>query len=260
MTAGQSPDPDPFPEAMPPKNDEQCVEGHKVHSRENAKQKIDPEIPPGATIYHRSTLFFYDFLVHGLSNRFVWRCPTRHLKKLYQEQLSANHLEIGIGSGRFLRSSARDCKFNRLAIADVNPECLAYASKILEPWRPQTLQLNLLDPLFASGHQANRFDSIGINYVLHCLATTWKNKLAICDSLVTNMLNPGGVLFGSTLFPGLNEHYLSRRLMKTYQRKRIFHNAEDDPTGFSQWAENRYPGSTFQQAGCAMLFIIRSNT
>jgi hypothetical protein len=44
-------------------------------------------------------LSIYDVLVHGLSSRFAWRCPTQQLIELYRTNLSGNHLEAGVGTG-----------------------------------------------------------------------------------------------------------------------------------------------------------------
>ncbi len=50
-------------------------------------------------VYTPFTLSIYDALVHGLSNRFAWRCPTERLIALYRDSLSRNHLETGVGTG-----------------------------------------------------------------------------------------------------------------------------------------------------------------
>ena len=49
-------------------------------------------------IYTPLMLSFYDRLVHGLSNRFAWRCPTERLLDLYRNSLSSRHLEAGVGT------------------------------------------------------------------------------------------------------------------------------------------------------------------
>jgi hypothetical protein len=59
-------------------------------------------------------LSIYDVLVHGPSNRFAWRCPTRRLLDLYRANLSADHLEAGAGAGFFL-DRAGPLRFDRLA-------------------------------------------------------------------------------------------------------------------------------------------------
>ena len=49
-------------------------------------------------IYTPLMLSFYDRLVHGLSNRFAWRCPTERMIDLYRNNLSSRHLEAGVGT------------------------------------------------------------------------------------------------------------------------------------------------------------------
>ena len=53
-------------------------------------------------IYTTFMLSFYDWLVHGLSNRFAWRCPTERIIGLYRYNLSSRHLEAGVGTGFFI--------------------------------------------------------------------------------------------------------------------------------------------------------------
>ena len=50
-------------------------------------------------IYTTAILSIYDLLVHGLSNHVAWRCPTWRITELYRANLSANHLEAGVGTG-----------------------------------------------------------------------------------------------------------------------------------------------------------------
>src|SRR5574338_135069 len=81
-------------------------------------------------IYTPCMLSFYDVLVHGLSNRFAWRCPTERLRDLYRANLSPNHLEAGVGTGFFLdQAGAR--RFDRLALLDINRHCLDRAGRRL---------------------------------------------------------------------------------------------------------------------------------
>jgi hypothetical protein len=53
-------------------------------------------------IYTPSMMSIYDLLVHGVSNHLAWRCTTGKLLDLYRANLSANHLESGVGTGYFL--------------------------------------------------------------------------------------------------------------------------------------------------------------
>ncbi|MEC9092472.1 MAG: class I SAM-dependent methyltransferase [Planctomycetota bacterium] len=211
------------------------------------------KLPEGAKVYTRTTLAFYDFLVHFVSNRLIWGCPTQRLIDHGTTHLTEDHLEIGIGSGKQLCHSAKKRKFHRLVIADVNPDCLQVACQTLRQFGPATLEVDLMD-LDLRGHSP--FRSIGLNYVLHCLPLDMEEKLAICDRLFEYGLRPGGVLFGATLFSHRGQSWVSRLLMKAYNRKKVFSNETDCPSRFHQWCVQRASSFHFQKIGCVGFFAV----
>jgi hypothetical protein len=93
--------------------------------------------PPEATavaaayaVYTPLMLRVYDRLVHGISNRFAWRCPTERLLDLYRTNLSLRHLEAGVGTGFFIDRANRP-RFDYLALLDINRHCLARSAERL---------------------------------------------------------------------------------------------------------------------------------
>lgn len=65
---------------------------------------ISPEqIAAGHAIYTKRTLQVYNFVVLGISNYFIWKCPTKHIVAHYNRNVSANHLDVGVGTGYFLK-------------------------------------------------------------------------------------------------------------------------------------------------------------
>src|SRR5215204_7263013 len=54
----------------------------------------------GQAIYNPATLALYNIVVLGISNRLIWRCPTRHILQLYNQHATDNHLDVGVGTGR----------------------------------------------------------------------------------------------------------------------------------------------------------------
>jgi hypothetical protein len=60
-------------------------------------------------------LSFYDRLVHGLSNRLAWRCPSDRLLALYRDNLSNHQLEAGVGTGFFIDRADR-ASFEQLTL------------------------------------------------------------------------------------------------------------------------------------------------
>ena len=97
-------------------------------------------------IYTPFMLSFYDRLVHGLSNRFAWRCPTERLLDLYRDNLSSRHLEAGVGTGFFI-DRADPGGFEQLTLLDINRHCLARSAQRLARYQPLLCEANLLAPI-----------------------------------------------------------------------------------------------------------------
>lgn len=212
-------------------------------------------IEAGQAVYTRRTLALYDFLVLGLSNRFIWRCPTRRIEAHYATWLSANHLDVGVGTGYFLDRCRFPSPKPRVALMDLNPQALGHAAARIARYRPWIHRHNVLDPVDL---QVPKFDSIGINYLLHCLPGSIAAKAVALDNLRA-LLNPGGVLFGSTLLQGgVRRGALATRLMRTYNRRGIFSNAGDDLDGLERELRRRFRDASVEVIGCAALFSGRA--
>ena len=57
---------------------------------------MDEDVKAGQAAYTPLTLKVYDWFVLGFSNRYLWRCPTSELEALYDRNVSAHHLDIGV--------------------------------------------------------------------------------------------------------------------------------------------------------------------
>jgi SAM-dependent methyltransferase len=201
-------------------------------------------------IYTPVMLSVYDLLVHGLSNRFAWRCPTRRLLDLYRAHLSTDHLEAGVGTGFFLdRASA--ARFGRLALVDINRHCLDRAGRRLARFDPTLHQANLLAPVELD---APPFASVGLTYVLHCLPGRMSEKLTAVDHLRPLMGN-GAVLFGATILGrGVAANRAARALLDLYNAKGVFNNRDDDLASLSEGLRRRFDTVEIEQEGCVALF------
>ena len=186
---------------------------------------ITPEqIESAHAIYTRRNLSFYDLVVLGLSNRFIWRCPTPRLLAHYNQHVTANHLDVGVGTGYFLHRCQFATPTPRIALMDLNPVSLAYAAERTARYQPETYRQNVLDPITA---RIANFDSVGINYLLHCLPGSLTMKAVVFDHLQA-VMNPGATVFGSTLLQGgVVKSSLAQGLMNVYNQKGIFSNQAD---------------------------------
>jgi len=212
------------------------------------------QIFAGQAVYTRRVLSGYDFFVLGISNRWLWRCPTRRLELHYRAHLSANHLDVGVGSGYFLDR----CKFPtpspRLALMDMNEAALAYAAGRVSRYHPQCYVRSALAPIALD---TPGFDSIGVNYLLHCLPGRMPEKAVVFDHL-RPLMRPGAVLFGATLVQGDAPRNLpARRLMAFYNRKGIFSNTADTLDALTLELSLRFENVQVELVGCAALFAAR---
>ena len=97
------------------------------------------QVAAGQAVYTKRTLGFYDFVVLGVSNRFIWKAPTKRLEEHYDRHVSANHLDVGVGTGYFLDRCRFPSPAPRVALMDLNPETLEFASRRIARTAPRPI-------------------------------------------------------------------------------------------------------------------------
>jgi hypothetical protein len=205
-------------------------------------------------IYTPLMLSFYDLLVHGLSNRFAWRCPTQKLIELYRDALSTNHLEAGVGTGFFVDRAGR-AAFERLVLLDINRHCLETAGRRLARFKPELWEASLLDPI---PYSAAPFDSVGLTYVLHCLPGSMTEKFKVIDHLQPLMAKRA-VLFGATILGrGIAPNGAARALLALYNAKGVFNNLVDDEVALESGLRQRFDDVQIERQGLVALFRARN--
>ncbi len=209
-------------------------------------------IAAAQSLYTKPLLAVYDWLLLGLYCRFVWRCPSSHMLELYNRHVSVNHLDVGVGTGYFLDR----CKFPtanpRLALMDLNRNCLEVSGKRLARYKPSVYQKNVLD---AININTPGFDSIGMMNLLHCLPGNIKSKGVVFENLRA-LLNPNGVVFGSTfLYGGVQRSLLATYTLHLTNRWGLMTNMEDDLEGLKAILARHFADSIVQVTGCVALFV-----
>ncbi len=209
------------------------------------------QVEAGHRLYTKPVLALYDLFVAGFSNRVVWKCPTRSILSLYNRCITGNHLEVGPGTGFYLDRCEFPQPVQRIVLADLNPHCLEWASRRIARYHPSTIQANALKPLEIKNPG---FDSVGINYVLHCLPGTMQTKGEVFANLKA-VLNPDGVLFGSTvLSEGVPRGRLAKTFMEIYNSRGVFSNTGDDLDGLRSQLSKYFSRYGVETAGCVALF------
>ncbi|MCV0423839.1 MAG: class I SAM-dependent methyltransferase [Roseibium sp.] len=206
---------------------------------------------PGYAIYSKTSLAIYDTLVLGLSNRFIWRCPSQYLTALYNRKLTDNHLDIGVGTGYFLDKATFPVAAPKVTLMDPNNECLEKAAGRIARYNPTRVKADALVPWPGT---LGAFGSIGVNYVLHCLPGTMADKAVLFDCLKPHLAEEGTV-FGSTILQGdVPRSAFARKLMKIYNGKGVFSNENDTRESLETELSHRFKNVDIEMMGCVALF------
>ncbi|MFY1668661.1 class I SAM-dependent methyltransferase [Plantactinospora sp. WMMB334] len=214
------------------------------------------EVIAGQAVYNRLVLAGYDAFVLAFSCRLVWRCDKRHMLDNYQRNIGGRHVELGAGTAYFPDRCRFPVDRPELTLVDLNPTVLRVSAARVARHRPTVVRADVLQPLpFGDGtFQAGQQDSVGANFLLHCLPGTWAEKSAVFDNAAA-ALRPGGRFFGSTILSsGVRVSAAARRLMKVYNAKGIFHNADDDLAGLRWQLDQRFTDIQLTVRGCVALF------
>jgi len=207
----------------------------------------------GQAVYSRWTLQLYDLYVLGLSCRLAWRCPAGALLAHYDAHVSGGHLDVGVGSGFFLDRCRFPVARPEVVLLDLNEASLAFAARRIARLAPRTCRADVLQPLPL--HE--RFDSIGLGFLLHCLPGDLPYKARALAHLAA-VLSPTGVLFGSTILSaGVRHNRLGAALIDLYNRKGIFNNRSDSAAGLQAVLDASFAEVSLTVRGAVALFSAR---
>jgi hypothetical protein len=174
----------------------------------------------------------------------------------YEGHVGSRHLDVGVGTGWFLDKCMWPVARPQITLLDLNENSLSAASNRIRRYAPATVQANVLDPVDLGDA---RFDSVGANFLFHCLPGRLEEKAAVVVSNLRPYLESGGVLFGSTILGrGVSHNLLGRRLMRLYNRKRIFSNLEDDRDGLERGLASELTQVEIEVVGAVALFAGRA--
>lgn len=212
-------------------------------------------VEAGQAVYSKKVLLVYDFWVLGFSNSLLWKCPTKVLKNEFVKNASLNHLDIGVGTGYYLEKCLVGAE-RRLALLDLNLNSLGAAASRVKHIKTETYHANILETL---EFQCDKFDSVSLNFLLHCLPGTLTEKSIVFNNIIP-YLNDGAVVFGSTILgEGTEAGFLAKKLMSIYNKKRIFDNAKDNLNDLLSSLNFYFSEVDVQVIGCVALFTAKYN-
>ncbi|SHN08246.1 class I SAM-dependent methyltransferase [Actinacidiphila paucisporea] len=211
-------------------------------------------IEAAAESYRRPMLAAYDMFVLGMMSRFMWRCPRGRMLAHYDRQVGATHLDIGPGTGWFLDKCRFPVKSPSITLVDLNEVVLSTAAHRISRYRPEIRVGDAFKP-FDLGTE--RFDSVGMNFLLHCLPGTMRQKSVVFDH-VTPYLRPGARVFGSTVL-GTGPHHTARsgKLLAKLNRSEVFSNLDDRLEDLDEQLRARFTDVETVRTGAVCLFAAR---
>lgn len=216
----------------------------------------DLNTQPGASVYSPIILKLYDLGVLGLSNRFVWECPTKTvLLPFYREHLGLRHLDVGVGTGYYL-AHAGLTKSHQIGLLDLNENSLRTAAAQVKEAQVRTFMRDIMLPLAEPADTG--YDSISLFYLLHCLPGTMDEK----ETAIANLrryLSKDGVLYGATILGDEAVHNpMGRFALKLYNEKGIMHNMADTLGGLQRMLRRQFQNVQVQQHNKVALFVARN--
>ena len=215
--------------------------------------KWETEINRAVRPYSAPVLFFYDMGVYRVWNPFIWKCPSCYIEEHYKRYVASTHLEAGCGTGYLPhrcnpvenQSGKQSLKQWKLTLLDYSPGSLTWAARRLKRFKPHTIRHNLFLPIPAARHP---FESISLNYVLHCLPGSFTEKEKVIAHL-KEILAPEGVLFGSTILGrGVPLSNAARVILALYNALGSFHNDHDTVEGLTKALSK-----SFRQVSCRVI-------
>jgi hypothetical protein len=217
--------------------------------------------------YNPLILWVYDVFVQILTNSFWWRCPTKTvLVPFFVSNTSSKHMDVGVGTGYFLRQKldhelkklTKDSDATpwpqKLTLVDFHSQCLRKAvNRIQEdaPIRPDTVVANILEPIPL---KAQKFDSISLMYVLHCIPVPPGTKALVFANLKP-FLSDEGTFFGSTVLgKGVQHNLIGGFLMWLYNYIGMFGNWDDGAEEFLKPLREHFGVVESEIVGTVLLF------
>ncbi|CAI7639531.1 unnamed protein product [Penicillium bialowiezense] len=164
----------------------------------------------GASVYSPFTLSLYDILVLGLTNSFIWSCPTRTVQlPFFKAFIGRRHLDIGPGTGYYL-ANGNIPKDTQVSLMDLNPSSLEFAKQRLGRPDVQTVQADITQPI----QSTQLYDSISIFFVIHCLPGPAESKMQLFTNLKP-LLAENGTIYGTTVLgKDIRHNWLGRILIR----------------------------------------------
>lgn len=206
----------------------------------------------GVRIYRPLLLSIYDFLIMRVLTVYVWRCPAFHYTNLYRDFMSRNHADIGVGTGYVLDRCEYEPGEVRIALFDLQRNCLEYTARRIARFEPEIYQCDALEPIRVG---AGSFDSIALGGILHCIPGDMAEKGIVFDS-IKPLMHSRTKVFGYTILnQGIHKTRLSKATYFILQKLKVINGLNDSATQLTKELEMRFTSVEVKVIGCVAIFV-----
>lgn len=140
----------------------------------------------------------------------------------YREYITNRHLDLGVGTGYLLKRCLNGISSPDVTISDLSYDSIRFARKALSLYNPRAYISNVLEPFPLEA----KFDSIGINYLFHCLPGDTKTRGNVFRHVKT-VLSDNGTVFGTTILGDEAYNFITRLFLDFYNDTGAFNNQND---------------------------------
>lgn len=213
---------------------------------------FDSETNVSQRYFNPLLLTMYDFFLYKFISKYIWGCSTELLIQRYKHYVGLKHLEVGTGTGHLMDKCNPDTI--HLDLMDLSRACLNKSSKRLKRYTPVMIRHNILEKPI---EEDKRYDSIGINYVMHCVAGDFTTK-SIAFGNLKKLLKDDGVIFGSTVMQTNQSSLVARIFMTLLNRIGIFNNSGDTFTDLKNALKHhfKYVAVCISNHSSVALFVV----
>ncbi|KAJ9411151.1 hypothetical protein DTO045G8_783 [Paecilomyces variotii] len=209
----------------------------KTTTTETATTSTDQSLKPQAehdTVYTPWRLFIYDIWVLGIVSTWAWGCRiSTYLIPLFSANVGTRHLDIGAGTGYYLRH-AHIPSTTQLTILDNEEHALnvAIARAGHPPSKTHGIVADILQPLPTTNQ---KFESVSMYYLLHCLPVPVEAKCQVFVNIKNNMTKDGVVHGANVLGKGVRkDNWFAAFIRRGCLNHGVFHNREDNAFDFEK--------------------------
>jgi hypothetical protein len=171
------------------------------------------------------SLAIYDFVLYRFISKYFWGCSSKSLVSRYHQYAQPKHLEVGVGTS-YMLDHYNPAQID-LTLMDLSEACLIKSNKRLARYQPKLIRWNILD---STAELNEKFDSISLNYVMHCVVGDFSLKSVAFKNL-KGLLSDSGILFGVTVLKTEKSNCLAKTFMWLLSKVGVFNNRNDHLEG-----------------------------